>query len=116
MRLLLCDDLPTTLPCQQFWLKLSERSAAIKSVLPFIFSFPNSNAGTERTFSVLKAVHTPVRNSLAFDTINAILSVKQNKVSAATVIDDKDMLTKACKNATRSYNLQHASTSSRSDN
>ena len=72
--------------------------------LPKILCLPNSNASTERVFSLLKAVHTPVRNSLKLETINGILSLKVNKTTPIDVNDADAKLRKECKSATFQYN------------
>ena len=70
---------------------------------------PNSNAHTERLFSLTKAVHTPVRNSLLLETINASLAVKGNKAGPYTKLDSviDQAVVRNCKKATMVYNELH---------
>ncbi|XP_067949658.1 uncharacterized protein [Watersipora subatra] len=109
LRMMLCDEFDTAKDCIPFWIHMAEKYPAVQLAMSYILAFPNSNAGTERLFSLLKAVHTPVRNSLAIETINAILQMKVNKRSPATEIDNKDELLKRCKKATMDYNRLHSS-------
>lgn len=111
LRQLTCDPGCSSSDCSaaQWWSVAGRRFETIQKVLPYIFCFPNSNAATERSFSILKAVHTPVRNSLALDTINSILHIKLNKHSESHTVDDKETLLKSCKKATRAYNEAHGS-------
>ena len=52
-----------------------------------ILLIPNSNAATERLFSLLRHVYTEQRKSLALDKINSILSIKVNKTSSLPTFD-----------------------------
>ena len=74
-----------------------------------ILVIPNSNAATERLFSLLRHVHTEQRNSLALDTINSILSIKVNKTSSVATFDFDLAVKKKCKQATMLYNQSHKS-------
>lgn len=104
LRMLMCDDeMDGSVQCTLFWASMGKKYSAIGDVLKYIFAFPNSNAGTERLFSLVKAVHTPVRNSLKLQTVNSILQIKVNKVTDSRVIDDESLL-KDCKRATVDYN------------
>ena len=115
-RSLLCDESVMAQASKyerapEFWLKhitaakYPHLSVAIKN----IFALPNSNAETERLFSLMKAVHTPVRNSLLLSTINNILSIKVNKSSPYTTIDFDQTVKRKCKVATAQYNKSHQS-------
>lgn len=110
--MLLCDPSPGVAPDErslttEYRPTISEGYSEFYKALPFIFAIPKSNAKTERCFSLMNAVHTPVRNSLSLDTINSILNVKMNKRTPATVTDNKNQLLSKCKGASRSHNLQH---------
>ena len=96
VRMLPCDPMFTALSdtrsCLEWWSAVGEKYVSIGRVLPFIFALPNSNASTERYFSVMKAVHTPVRNKLALSTINNLLHIKINKTTPSYIIDNKELL------------------------
>lgn len=114
IRTLLCNEevLRKAENCKttpEFWLSLSLYPSLIKAA-HHIFALPNSNAETGRLFSMMKAVHTPVRNSLLLTTINNILSIKVNKVSPYTVFDFDETVKQKCKKATAEYNELHRNT------
>jgi hypothetical protein len=110
IRKLLCDP-PLYKNCTvEYWTRVSQRySDTLGRVLPYILCLPNSNASTERTFSMLKAVHSPVRNSLKLDTINGIISLKLNKFTDSCICEADEPLKKKCKSATYQYNQGLAS-------
>lgn len=110
LRQLTCDpgEEPAPANVLKWWSRVGGRYLEIGRVLPYLFSLPNSNAATERCFSILKAVHTPTRNSLHIDTINSLLHIKINKASNTYEVDDKDTILLKCKKATKDYNLAHS--------
>ena len=64
-RKLLCNPPRLDLGVVEFWTHVCRMFPdSFGLFLPKILCLPNSNASTERVFSLLKAVHTPVRNSL----------------------------------------------------
>ena len=93
-----------------FWTMVSKKyPESFGKVVPNLLCLPNSNAATERLFSLLKHVHTPVRNSLKLDTINSILAIKVNKTTPYTQVDLSPRQKVACKLATTVYNTAHSS-------
>ena len=74
-----------------------------------ILAIPNTNAATERLFSLLRYVHTEQRNSLSHDTINCVLSIKVNQTSDLTKFDFGYAVKKKCEKATMLYNQAHSS-------
>lgn len=104
-RKLLCNPPRLDLGVVEFWTHVCRMFPdSFGLFLPKILCLPNSNASTERVFSLLKAVHTPVRNSLKLETINGILSLKVNKTTPIDVNDADAKLRKECKSATFQYN------------
>lgn len=95
----------------EFWVKIGGKFPALGEIIPYLLCLPNSNAHTERLFSMMKAVHTPVRNSLSLETINSILSIKVNKKTGYTNMDKLigNTVKKECKEATMVYNRAHCS-------
>lgn len=91
----------------QFWRQIGAKYPELGNLIPRIFALPNSNAQTERIFSLMKAVHTPTRNSLILSTINNILSIKVNKHTSYTGFDFGPSVKRACKEATDTYNKLH---------
>ena len=109
IRSIVCDPLVTDVQ-QQETEKLSSTFTekypdTIGAVMRRVFCLPNSNASTERVFSLLKAVHTPTGNSLSLDTLNAVLALKVNKRTPLHKLDADARLKREYKRATMGYNL-----------
>lgn len=108
LRQVLCEPKPpTTDSAAGWWSQVATAGSHLAEVLPYLLAIPNSNAATERSFSILKHIHTPARNSLALSTINSLLHIKVNKTTDSHIIDDKISMLLKCKKATKAYNDAH---------
>lgn len=102
------SDENLSLPTDRFYSKVvGADKPVLKSILPYLLCCPNSNSGTERLFSLLKAVHTDTRNRLDLDTINKILAIKVNKLTPIYELDITPETLKKCKSSTMLYNREH---------
>ena len=112
IRSIVCDPLVTDVQQQETvkcWSTFTEKYPdTFGVVMRRVFCLPNSNASTERVFSLLKAVHTPTRNSLSLDTLNAVLAQKGNKHTPLHKLDADACLKRECKRATMEYDLAHS--------
>lgn len=104
-KMLSCDV--NKIDITEWWKAVGKKYSKIGDVLPYVFALPNSNAQVERLFSMLKQVHTPVRNSLELDTINSILAIKCNKEGSLFELDISEECIRQCKKATKAYNDIH---------
>ena len=69
-----------------------------------LLTLPNSNADSERAFTVVRKIHTEFRSEMKHDTLCALLSCKFNQTcSCFDFIPGKSLL-KAAKGATLEYN------------
>lgn len=113
MRDVLCSpnlkDRTHSCPTDLFWGKLLADNPNMAKVMEKLLVIPNSNAATERIFSILRYVHTEQRNSLTLSTINSIISLKVNKTTESHVFDFGDEVKKKCKKAALAYNQAHSS-------
>ena len=70
---------------------------------------PVSNADSERTCSMVKKIQTEFRSELSVDTINSLLTTKQNQNVTCVDYAPTDNVLKVAKSATLAYNREHAS-------
>ena len=70
---------------------------------------PVSNADSERTFSIVKKIQTDFWSELSVDTINSLLTTKQNQNVTCDDYEPTDNVLKVAKSATLAYNREHAS-------
>ena len=114
-------DLPTYTPgdtrIDSFWGDMSRSKAGTGQprfgtlcavVLPLL-SLPNSNADSERVFSMAKKIDTDSRSDLGQDTICALLSCKINTEDTCFQFQPSAELLKAAKSATWDYVKSHPS-------
>ncbi|KAK3092860.1 hypothetical protein FSP39_007996 [Pinctada imbricata] len=73
-----------------------------------VLVLPNSNADSERAFSIVKKIHTESRADLGNDTINSLLSCKFNQKALCYEYKPPEDVLKAAKCATMQYNVQMA--------
>ena len=74
--------------------------------LPKLLTIPPGNAGSERTFSMVRKIDTEFRSELGHDTICALLSVK-NSYQKPSEFNPSQSLLRTAKSATYMYNKQH---------
>lgn len=104
VRELLCTRYAETHDTDEFYSKVCVDKPVLTKVLPFLLCTPNSNAATERVFSILRYVHSDQRNRLSLETINSILTIKINKKTESYTLDIPREVVKSCKQATHLYN------------
>ena len=101
----------------EYWLKVFKlqtgsgklRFSLLGDVMKPLMSIPNSNADSERVFSMLRKIHTEFRSNLDNDTICSLLSSKINVDGCCyNAAVTKDHF-KAAKKATWSYVQDHPS-------
>lgn len=68
------------------------------------FVLPNSNADSERAFSIIKKIHTDFRSDLNNDTICGLLSCKVNQNQCCYEYQPSASVLKSAKSATSNYN------------
>ncbi|XP_048237948.1 uncharacterized protein LOC125372340 [Haliotis rufescens] len=110
------EELPSsTLKPEQYWIKLQKQKTLdgtrrfkyLSALAIKLCLIPNSNADTERLFSMVKKIKTEGRSELDNSTVCALLSCKVNcKDPCYSCTFSKDTLCKA-KCATKVYNSQH---------
>ena len=98
---------------EQFWGEMgnltdnfsnTKRFGILGKVAKTLLILPNSNADSERAFSIIKKIHTEFRSDLNNETLCALLSCKFNQtVQCFDYKPSKDVL-KAAKNAASDYN------------
>ena len=76
-----------------------------------LMSIPNSDADSERVFSMLRKIHTEFRSNLDKDTICSLLSSRNNVDGCCYNAAVKKDHFKAAKKATWSYVLSASSSS-----
>ena len=98
------SDENLSLPTDRFYSKVVGADKPVhKSILPYLLlCCPNSNSGTERLFTLLKAVHANTR--LDLDTINKILAIKLTPIYELDITPET---IKKCKSSTMLYNREH---------
>ena len=74
-----------------------------------LMTIPNSNADSERVFSMVCQIHTDFRSDLENDTICSLLSTKINLDGPCYCADITEAHLKAAKKATRNYVQEHSS-------
>ena len=86
------------------------RFPLLSQLVKILLVIPHSNAASERMFSMLRNIDTTHRGDLDQETICALMACKVNSTSTCCydATFDSELL-KACKTATRDYNLEHAS-------
>ena len=72
-----------------------------------LLTIPPGNAGSERTFSMVRKIDTEFRSELGHDTIYALLSVKINSYQKPSEFNPSQSLLRTAKSATYMYNKQH---------
>ena len=77
-----------------------------------MLTITQSNADTERVFSMLKKIQTDSRDNLADKTIHRLLSVKINNTDECHQYQPEPDVVKAAKKACASYKSQFATSSS----
>ena len=83
------------------------RFPSLACVMAALLSFPHSNADCERTFSMVRKVHTECRKSSCAETITAFLQCKMNfDADCCDFAVTAAMLCEA-KHATTAYNGEH---------
>ena len=87
----------------------SHRSATLCAVVLPLLSLPNSNADSERGFSMVKKIDTDSRSDLGQDTICALFSCKLNTEDSCFKFQPSDELLKSVKSATWQYVKAHPS-------
>ena len=87
----------------------SHRFATLCAVVLPLLSLRNSNADSERVFSVVKKIDTDSRSDLGQDTIYAWLSCKLNTEDSCFHFQPSDELLKSAKLATWQYVKDHPS-------
>ena len=83
------------------------RFPLLKTVVQAILTIPNSNAESERSFSMMKKIHTMYRSQMCNETRCALMATKMNAdTECYNFTVDKDLCKKA-KSATWSYVQKH---------
>ncbi|XP_063436782.1 uncharacterized protein LOC134718215 [Mytilus trossulus] len=111
------SELPTYTPdstrVDQYWGQVSQmtnritgtpRFPLLSKIVSAVCTIPNSNADCERTFSMLKKIHTDTRSSLDNSTLCALLTVKLNTNSKCYSFQPTKEQLKTAKQACSSYN------------
>ena len=83
------------------------RFRALTQVMVAVLSLPHSNADCERSFSVVRKVHTECRQSMATDTLTALLQCKMNVDTECFRLSVTDEMVALAKRATHEYNMAH---------
>ena len=83
------------------------RFATLGKVMVPILSLPHSNADCERTFSMVRKIHTEARKSLHGDTITAFLRCKINYDCPCYDFAVTPSILRGAKTCTQEYNMEH---------
>lgn len=115
----LAENLPSASDktVDRFWFEVGEmkdvrgnpRFPLLSKLAKAALCIPNSNADSERVFSMVKKIYTESRDSLANDTLVALLSTKVNMSGDCYDVQLSDQVLKDAKQATLDYNNEHPS-------
>ena len=102
-------------PVDRYWAEVMGRRTAmgqlrirvLTQVMVAVLSLPHSNADCERSFSVVRKVHTECRQSVSTDTLTALLQCKMNVDTECFRLSVTDEMVALAKRATHEYNLAH---------
>lgn len=98
---------PPTYNIGNYWSQAETQFPKLAALMKALLCIPHSNAQSERVFSMLKKIRTDQRSDLCKDSINSLLTVKQNSSTCCHDTElSKELLVK-CKRAAREYNRQH---------
>lgn len=103
------DDIPADISSpDKFWDTVtSDYLPHVTPLMRAILCIPHSNASSERVFSMLKKIHTDMRNELSQDSINSLLSTKINYPSCCHEAELSNSLLTQLKQSTKTYNMRH---------
>ncbi|XP_033757996.1 uncharacterized protein LOC117340342 [Pecten maximus] len=108
---------PITDDLDKFWGEMSKQKDVfcksdrfdVLSKLAFaLLSLPNSNADSERAFSMVRKITTDFRSDMNNDTLCALLSTKINCDSDCCDYQPSTNVLKMAKTATTTYNVKHS--------
>ncbi|KAL5012296.1 hypothetical protein ScPMuIL_010847 [Solemya velum] len=96
----------------QFWGAVSKQKTVtgklqfpqLSTLAQALLTIPNSNADSERTFSIVRKIHTESRNSMNNETLCALLSVKINNDSHCYEKKMSEAVLKDTRSACTEYN------------
>jgi len=98
---------------EQFWGEMgklddifsgTKRFGVLSKLAKTLLVLPNSNADSERAFSIIKKIHTEFRSDLNNDTICGLLSCKFNQNQCCYEYQPSTSVLKSAKSATSDYN------------
>ena len=95
------------LPMNQKTATGNDKFACLGKVMVSLLSLPHSNADCERTFSMVRKVHTEARKSLHADAITAFLRCKINYDCHCYDFAVTPAILRGAKTCTQEYNVEH---------
>lgn len=106
-------EIPETQDTEQFWGQVCQiidpfsgkpRFPVLSALAAAMLALPNSNAASERAFSMVRRIHTEFRSELGNDTLCSLLSVKINSDISSKDYTPSNKVLMAARSACVDYN------------